>query len=231
MRPFLTRTTTPRLTLAFVAVLALALGVALGTGTAQGRIDPGTQSSTLAVLSTVVNTITTGGGTVFVNAPTDMTIASFGINAKRPASFPNGEAVGRVNYDKHMPGATGRHINAPVVLMSAESNPLPPNNTGGRAALAADCTATECPSGFTFVLVYVEDNADSGAGVDVFKVFYCSGSPQLPGPSFTGTSAPSFCSNTVEGGTLRSGNIQIRPSSSSTSSPAVALGARAPIRR
>jgi hypothetical protein len=92
--------------------------------------------------------------------------------------------------------------------MQATSNPLPPNGTGGSATLAGDC-GTECPPGSQSVLVYVEDNSDSGAGSDVFRIFFCSGPATLPPPAFNGLSAPSGCDG-PEGGNLRTGNIQVR---------------------
>jgi hypothetical protein len=58
-------------------------------------------------------------------------------------------------------------------------------------------------------VVYAEDNSDQGAGSDVFKIFFCTGLPQLPPSNFNGTSLAG-CDG-PEGGTLRTGNIQIRP--------------------
>src|SRR5207244_9773535 len=83
--------------------------------------------------------------------------------------------------------------------------------SGGSATVAGDCTApgSECPPGNLSALVYVEDNADPGGGYDVFRIFFCSGPPSLPGPGFGGVTAPSGCDG-PEGGTLRTGNIQVR---------------------
>ena len=142
-----------------------------------------------------------GGGTVVV-AGVPNTLASFGVNAARPTGFvAGGAAVGHINYDKHAKVA-GNHVNVPVVLMAAELTATPsPNGSGGRAILVGDCTAAgaECPAGIESVLVYVEDNADSGAGSDVFQISYCVLAPSLSSAGCT----------LAEGGVLRSGNIQV----------------------
>src|SRR5437667_370523 len=67
-----------------------------------------------------VNAAVTGGGTVFVPSGfTGMVLASFGVNARRPASFVGGgTAEGRINYDRHDKSA-GNHVNVPVVAMEA----------------------------------------------------------------------------------------------------------------
>src|SRR5439155_1669900 len=135
-------------------------------------------------------------------------IASFGLNARRPPGFTGGAtAVGRINYDRHR-NSVGRHVNAPVVLMQAFNSG---GQSGGSATIAGDCTApgSECPPTDMSVLVYVEDNADPGAGYDVFRIFFCTLGPSLPGPGFSGMTAPSGCDG-PEGGTLRTGNIQVR---------------------
>lgn len=146
----------------------------------------------------------TGGGTVLAAPTYPTTLASFGLNARRPVGFVGGgTAEGRLNYDRHR-NSTGRHFNAPVVLMQAFLTGTPtPNGTGGSAAIVADCLAVGavCPTGSSTALVQVEDNSDSGAGSDVFRIFFCTGAPQLP--------APTGCSG-AEGGTLRTGNIQVR---------------------
>src|SRR5438128_1386887 len=112
------------------AVVVLSFAVAISDGLAQ--VD------TAALV--------TGGGTVLA-APLDPnTVASFGLNARRPAGFTGGGAAqGRINYDKHAM-ASGRHVNVPVVLMEAV---ITPNGTGGQASLVGDCTApgAECPTG------------------------------------------------------------------------------------
>jgi len=56
--------------------------------------------------------------------------------------------------------------------------------------------------------VYVKDVSDSGAGQDVFNIYFCSVPPSppsgfVPGGPITGCSGP-------EGDVLRSGNIQVR---------------------
>ncbi|HKY51065.1 MAG TPA: hypothetical protein VJP45_07400 [Candidatus Limnocylindria bacterium] len=153
----------------------------------------------------------TGGGNVLAAPTYPNTVASFGLNARRPVGFSGGgNAEGRINYDRHR-NTTGRHVNAPVVLMTAMISGTPtPNGTGGKAALVADCTAigATCPSGDQSAVVYIEDNGDSGAGVDIFKIQFCETFPTLPPDNFSGGQLPG-CDG-PEGGTLRSGNVQIR---------------------
>lgn len=173
-----------------IVVLAVVVSVALS-----GRAFAVQSADTVAKV--------TGGGTVLAVPLYATTIASFGLNARRPQGFVSGGgAVGRINYDRHR-NSTGRHVNIPVALMQAESLPTPPNGTGGTATIVGDCTVpgSECPGGTLSALVYVEDNGDSGAGTDMFKISFCGGPAQLPSPE--GCSA-------FEGGMLRTGNIQVR---------------------
>jgi hypothetical protein len=180
-----------------IAVLALCAGVALSGGVAQSA---GSQSPDTTAKAT-------GGGTVLAAPTYTTTIASFGLNARRPQGFiSGGAALGRVNYNRHR-NSLGRHVNAPVTQMQAFDGG---GQTGGSATIIADCTApAECPAGFSFVLVYVEDNSDSGAGSDIFRIFNCTGFANLPGSGFNGTTPPAGC-DPFEGGTLRTGNIQVR---------------------
>src|SRR5438105_5843895 len=174
-----------------VAILAVRLSIALSGRMALGRVDP---TSGLRVTSTQSQDTTakvTGGGTVLAAPTYPTTIASFGLNARRPPGFTGGAtAVGRINYDRHR-NSVGRHVNVPVTLMQAFKGT---GQTGGSATLAGDCTApAECPAGYLSVLVYVEDNSDSGAGSDVFRIFLCTLGPALPGPTFNGVTAPGGC--------------------------------------
>src|SRR5207247_5486878 len=92
-------------------------------------------------------------------------------------------------------------------LMSAELAVNPsPNGTGGRAQIVGDCTApaTECPTGFSAVLVEVTDGSDTGSS-DMFNISFCTG-PATVNP-------PSPCAFTEGGTALRTGQIQIRASS------------------
>ena len=216
----------------FIAAAIVASGaLALSSGIAQGRVDPiSTGPSVTAAMSQDAVAIVTGGGTVVVTEGTMNVVASFGINAKRPDGFAGGgPASGRVNYTEHA-NVGSRHLNAPVVLMEAFLSSSPtPNGTGGSAAMSADCTApAECPSGFASAIVYVEDNSDSGANSDVFKIFFCTFSPFLPGPTFNGTTAPASCVG-PEGNTIRTGNIQVRQTITG-SGPNMPTAARAPLR-
>jgi hypothetical protein len=191
-----------------IAVLALCIGAVLSGSVAQGRVDPMIGARAASAQSADTTAKVTGGGTVLAAPTYPTTVASFGVNARRPPGFiAGGAAIGRINYNRHR-NSVGRHVNVPVSQMQVASNPLGPNGTGGSATLAGDC-GTECPPTMASVLVYVEDNSDSGAGSDVFRIFFCTGSATLPGPGFTGITAPSGCDG-PEGGTLRTGNIQVR---------------------
>ncbi|TME25592.1 MAG: hypothetical protein E6I64_10825 [Chloroflexi bacterium] len=231
MRNTLTqRITRSRRRWSIVAVIVVASGVALSASVAQGRVDPVSTSTAVAAMSPDTVAIVTGGGTVIVGESPMNVVASFGVNARRPDGFAGGGvASGRVSYTEHA-NVNTRHLNAPVVLMEAAMSANPsPNGTGGSAAMSADCTApAECPSGFASAIVYVEDNSDSGANNDVFKIFFCTLSPFLPGPTFNGSTAPASCVG-PEGNTLRSGNIQVRQTITG-SGVNVPTAARAPLR-
>ena len=212
------------------AAIVVSVGAALTAGVAQGRVATLTAGPIAIQMSADTDAKATGGGTVTV--PINV-VASFGINAKRPPGFTagsGGPANGRINYNKHAQVA-GRHINVPVTLMAAETTSTPPNGTGGKATLVGDCTlpGAECPANTASVDVYIEDNADSGGGTDIFRIFLCSLPAGLPPPSFDGMTPPTGC-QPFEGGTLRTGNIQIRPSNSSGGSGQAPTAARAPIR-
>jgi hypothetical protein len=138
-------------------------------------------------------------------------VASFGINGKRPPGFVqngSGTALGRINYSKHAQ-VDSRHVNVPVTFMLLELSGSPsPNGTGGKAQLVGDCTqaGVECPStppGVRSVLVYVEDNSDTGAN-DFFQISYCT-------DVASANVNPATC-GVAEGGPIRTGQIQIRPS-------------------
>jgi hypothetical protein len=182
--------------------------VALCGNAAFARVDSGLAGGVSAALSEDARATVTGGGTVFANAVDPTTVASFGMKARRPNGFVSGGAAeGRINYDRHTNGAD-RHVNVPVVYMQASPTPEPPNQTGGDALLLADCTNATCPSGTGFVIVYVKDVADSGAGQDVFNIYFCSGAFQPPSGFVPGAMIPGC--DPPEGGALRSGNVQIR---------------------
>ena len=182
------------LALSLVAVYALSSSVVART-TAQQQAD--------------TPALVTGGGTIQLA----LGVASFGVNAKRPANYVpgSGDAEGRINYDRHFQLVGGRRVNVPVKYMLADVVPQGPNQTGGSATLVGDCTApgAECPGSGTYrsVEVYVEDNSDQGAGHDVFQISFCRGSATLPSVTFP---ALPFGCDPFEGNTLRSGNIQIR---------------------
>ena len=183
-----------------VFALSLVAVYALSTATVTARTMALVESQdTIAIV--------TGGGTVFI-VGTSGDIASFGFNSQRPAGFTvpsGGEAQGRINYDKHQANTANRHVNVPVMFMTAATTSTPPNNTGGTATLIGNCDGPggECPPGFHSVKVTVTDSTDSGQG-DIFQISYCVGTAQL---------APTQCQGT-EGSTLRSGNVQIRPAGS-----------------
>jgi hypothetical protein len=193
-----------------LAILAISLGILVSSGLAQGRIVTDNASGVTALDSDVTAKVT-GGGTVPAAPTYNTTIASFGVNARRPVGFTSGGfAEGRINYDRHR-NSTGRHVNAPVTLMEAVISGTPnPSGSGGDAAIVGDCSlGSTCPPGDLSVVVYVEDKSDQGAGMDVFKIFFCSGPPSLPPPNFNGSSLAG-CDG-PEGGPLRTGNLQVRP--------------------
>jgi hypothetical protein len=192
----------------------MCIAAATSASVAQGRVTPGFEVPASSVLDANTLGIATGGGTVTVTAVPQNILASFGINGKRPVGFVQnglGTALGRINYDKHAQIAAGRHVNVPVTFMTVELSGAPsPNGTGGRAQLIGDCTQAnvECPSNtpaFQSVLVYVEDNSDTGAN-DKFQIQFCTDAPSASINQATCTVA--------EGGPIRTGQIQIRPSSS-----------------
>jgi hypothetical protein len=194
-----------------LAAVALCVGAVLSADVAQGRVDPASGEPTRPLQSADAIAKATGGGTVLAQPAPSTAVSSFGLNARRPQDFTGGAAEGRINYNRHK-NDTGRHVNAPVVLMQAEPSATPsPNGTGGTATIAADCTATgaTCPPGDLSALVYVEDNSDSGTGSDIYRIFFCEIGPFLPGPTFDGMIPPAGCTG-PDGGVLRSGNIQVR---------------------
>src|SRR3954470_615087 len=193
-------------------------------------LSPGTADATPFAPQVSPDTIAlaTGGGTMYSD-PTQTTIASFGINAKRPAGFASGQggpAQGRINFDNHA-NLAGRHINVPVTYMLAEiAQPQSGNQTGGHAQLIGDCTQaqSECTGGgpgTQSVLVDVTDNSDSGADSDTISIAYCSTTAQQ-------TVTSPVCFPATFSSTLRTGNIQIRVSLSSSggSAPMAALAPR-----
>ena len=116
-----------------------------------GDVNPDFNMGFAPQLSTDTVAIATGGGTIYTD-PTHTTIASFGINGKRPAGFQSGTggpAQGRINFDDHA-NVAGRHLNVPVTFMLAEiAQPQTGNQTGGHAQLIGDCTQpqTDCSGG------------------------------------------------------------------------------------
>jgi hypothetical protein len=221
------RTTRWRMIGALSAVTIVAAAATLSGSVAQGRVDPLAPQPAGTALDANTIAMATGGGTVQSDATT---VASFGINAKRPPGFVQdgtGVAQGRINYDKHAQMA-GRHVNVPVKYMLAEiASPQTGNQTGGKAQLIGDCQApgAECPTtppGIKSVVVYVEDNSDSGADSDVFRITYC-----------TSTAAQFLtlpaCGLPELDTTIRTGNIQIRTNVSGSGGNAP-TSARAPIR-
>ena len=192
-----------------LATIVIAVGVALSSGVAQGRVDPAAAGRSAALLDQDTVGKVTGGGTVLVG----QAVASFGLNARRPVGFSGGgNAEGRINYDRHN-NTAGRHVNVPVVLM--EINPVPqgPNQTGGDALIIGDCQAqgATCPAGDNSAIVYAKDVADSGAGQDVFNIYFCTSPPGFPGTFVPGGPINDLGCTGPEGGTsLRSGNIQVR---------------------
>jgi hypothetical protein len=114
--------------------------------------------------------------------------------------------------------------------MTAEiASPQTGNQTGGKAQLFGDCTQPQAdcggaPGTTQTVIVYVEDNSDSGAGADKIQITYCSSSPQD-----TAAGNGVVCGLPSPLVTLRTGNIQIRTTVTGSGGQAP-TAARAPIR-
>jgi hypothetical protein len=193
-----------------MAILAVLVSISISGSLAQARVSLLNASPAFADLSADTVAKITGGGTVLAAPTYPNTVATFGVNARRPAGFMGGgTATGRIHYDRHR-NTTARKIDAPVVLMEAVISTTPsPNGTGGKAALVADCNAigATCPAGDNSVVAYVEDNSDSGANSDIFKIYFCTGTAAPPPPTINGGPIPGC--DPPEGGTLRSGNIQV----------------------
>jgi hypothetical protein len=192
---------------ASLAVLVITASIAISSGSAQGRVEQMLGGST----STVNQDTTakaTGGGTVLAKPSFPTTVGSFGVNARRPEGFSGGgSAEGRINYVRHR-NMPGRHVNVPVVYMEAGVTPQPPNMTGGDALIIGDCAGATCPPDIASVIAYVKDVNDSGAGQDIFHIYFCSVPPSPPGVFVPGAGITD-CTG-PEGDTLRSGNIQVR---------------------
>jgi hypothetical protein len=205
--PFIERLRRSR-ALAAAITVAITVGLVLSGSAALAKVDQGTSGSQRTLLSEDVTAKVTGGGTVLAKPTYPTTVASFGLNARRPSGFVSGgQAEGRINYDRHA-NMSDRHVNVPVMYMQASVTPQPPNQTGGDALLLGDCAGATCPSGISSVFVYVKDVSDSGAQQDVFNIYFCSIPPSppsgfVPGGPITGCTGP-------EGDVLRSGNIQVR---------------------
>jgi hypothetical protein len=194
-------------TVSSLAVLVVFVGIALSSGAAQGRVDP-LQSGSTSSMNQDTIAKATGGGTVLMRPTSPGSVASFGVNARRPDGFPGGgEAEGRINYVRHR-NMPDRHVNVPVVYMEAGVTPQPPNMTGGDAVIIGDCAGATCPATAGSVMVYVKDVSDSGAGQDVFEIYFCPGGPTPP-TGFVPRLPFGDCTG-PEGDTLRSGNIQVR---------------------
>jgi hypothetical protein len=193
------------------AVVIIAVSAIATTSVAQARVDPGSQGGVATAQSPDTVAKATGGGTVLAFGAPDTTVASFGFNARRTVGFPGGGlAEGRLNYDRHQRGVAGvdRHVNVSVAYMQATTTQPPsPNGTGGSATIAAACPVGSCPTNIAQVIAYVEDNSDSGANSDVFRIFFCAVAQPTPFPDFS-SGVPEGC--TAEGGSLRTGNIQVR---------------------
>jgi hypothetical protein len=190
-----------------MSVLAITMSLVLTGTVAQARVEP-SGGRNAAVLDQNAVAKATGGGTVLAKPTYMSTVASFGINARRPATG-GPSAEGRINYDRHN-NTTDRHVNVPVLFMEASPVPQGPNQTGGEALLIGDCDApgAQCPAGDHSAIVYAKDVSDSGKGQDVFNIYFCTSTPGLPG-TFVPNAPITDCEG-PEGDTLRSGNIQVR---------------------
>jgi hypothetical protein len=171
--------------------------------------------ASMAAISLTALGAVSGGGTVTNPTCGD---ASFGLNSVRPSSFPNGQALGRIDYQR-IGDCPNAHVNVPVISKSVTVSTTPtPNGTGGEAALIGDCGAidTTCPSApggrtTTHVLVFTRDTADDGAGMDQFRILFLSCTATPVAPTEFGQ-IPSGCVESLgaEGGLLTTGNLQVR---------------------
>ncbi|HEV8654913.1 MAG TPA: hypothetical protein VGR85_05315 [Candidatus Limnocylindria bacterium] len=187
-----------------LAALAIMLSIALSPNVGQARVDPDMGSRAPSPESGATVAKVTGGGTVLAQPTFSTTIGSFGLNARRAVGFPgDGTAVGRIMYDRHR-NSTGRLVNVPVAYMQGVTTNTPPNGTGGTATIVGNCMDPQatCPAGNGSAVVRVQDNSDAGPGSDQFTITFCVSAPSLPPPTDCGL---------AEGGTLRTGNIQIHP--------------------
>jgi hypothetical protein len=196
-----------------LVIVAIVVSISVSAGKAMASVVTFSQS-TATLLDENALAKVTGGGTVLAKPMVPAPVASFGLNARRPAGFVGGGgAEGRINYNRHK-NMANRHVNVPVTYMQAAPAPQPPNQTGGDAVIVGNCEGATCPaltSGgdpVQSVIVYVEDRATPGAGQDFFQIYFCS-SPAGPPPSFVPRMPITGCDG-PEGDYLRSGNIQIR---------------------
>jgi len=67
-------------------------------------------TASVSAISPTAQGAVSGGGTV-TNPCGD---ASFGLNSVRPNTFPGGQALGRINYDR-LGSCANAHVNVPVV--------------------------------------------------------------------------------------------------------------------
>lgn len=124
----------------------------------------------------------TGGGQVAVPGGK----GNLGFNAKQE----NGVASGHLNYRNHV---TGAHLDCTVTLVT--------ELTATTAEFSGTCTMQSDAASFT---AEVEDNAEPGKNMDVFRITY---------------------GVTTEGGVLTAGNIQIHSSAGPASAGASGAGA------
>jgi hypothetical protein len=198
-----------------LVILAIVVSISVSAGKAMASVVTFSQS-TATLLDANALAKVTGGGTVLAKPMMPAPVASFGLNARRPAGFVSGGgAEGRINYVRHK-NMSGRHVNVPVGYMQAAPAPQPPNQTGGDALIVGSCTAqgATCPeltsqgNPVQSAVVYVEDRATPGAGQDFFQIYFCE-APVGPPSGFTPRLPMGGCDG-PEGDYLRSGNIQIR---------------------
>ena len=76
----------------FIAILAVLMSITLSGSLAQGRVDPFAAGTSNDLSGDTVAKIT-GGGTVLAAPLYPNTVATFGVNARRPAGFISGGAA------------------------------------------------------------------------------------------------------------------------------------------
>jgi hypothetical protein len=160
-------------------------------GAACDRLDPPTAGVQFSIVGGEPGKVTGGGQINILNA-TGATIgtASFGFNAKHEESEDGTEAVvsGRLNYVNHVSGV---HLNCEVESggVTPAEDDIPAGGTFG----GYDCTPSSTFSNFTITVFDQGEPGRTDEASDVFTIEYVTDEDIT----------------IIEGGPIRSGNIQV----------------------